>query len=311
MNQCTLRANHARDFGGGLYCESADVLVDRSTIDDNSAGNNPSAYGGGICAVDSQLELIDSTIAGNSLYVFNTFSSSTARGGGVYLDNTDAMLEGNLIVNNEVDANGNVGTDGDGGGLALLNADPMLLNNTFSNNLATVNGGPQPGGALWCYQSDPILVNTIFWGDSAGEIEIDEFGVMSELTISYCDLEGGEAGIVTNDNALINFLEGNIDDDPMFVDAADGDYNLMEDSPCIDAGDPMSPLDPDGTVADIGALYFDQGVFGDVNGDGVVNTADLLQLLADWGPCPDCPSDLNGDGVVDTADLLALLAAWG
>ena len=96
----------------------------------------------------------------------------------------------------------------------------------------------------------------------------------------------------------------------MFVNAGGGDYNLMAGSPCIDAGDPMSPLDPDGTIADIGALYFDQGVFGDINGDGVVNTADLLQLLADWGPCPGCPSDLNGDGVVDTVDLLALLAAW-
>jgi hypothetical protein len=54
---------------------------------------------------------------------------------------------------------------------------------------------------------------------------------------------------------------------------------------------------------------------GDVNGDGVVDTEDLLLLLAAWGECPDppeeCPADFNGDGVVDTADLLALLANWG
>ena len=31
-------------------------------------------------------------------------------------------------------------------------------------------------------------------------------------------------------------------------------------SPCIDAGDPNSPLDPDGTIADMGAYYFNQGV---------------------------------------------------
>jgi hypothetical protein len=54
---------------------------------------------------------------------------------------------------------------------------------------------------------------------------------------------------------------------------------------------------------------------GDLNGDGVVNVFDLLDLLAVWGPCPDppdpCPADLNGDGVVNVFDLLILLGAWG
>jgi hypothetical protein len=51
---------------------------------------------------------------------------------------------------------------------------------------------------------------------------------------------------------------------------------------------------------------------GDVDGDGIVNTADLLLLLADWG-CADayCPGDLNEDGTTNTADLLTLLADWG
>jgi V8-like Glu-specific endopeptidase len=49
----------------------------------------------------------------------------------------------------------------------------------------------------------------------------------------------------------------------------------------------------------------------DLNGDGVVDGGDLLQLLASWGPCAGCPADLNGDNVVDGGDLLQLLAAWG
>ncbi|MDY7109162.1 MAG: C1 family peptidase [Planctomycetota bacterium] len=53
------------------------------------------------------------------------------------------------------------------------------------------------------------------------------------------------------------------------------------------------------------------GIPEDINGDGTVNTADLLLLLAAWGPCPDCPEDINGDGTVNTEDLLLLLAAWG
>ena len=33
---------------------------------------------------------------------------------------------------------------------------------------------------------------------------------------------------------------------------------LQPNSPCIDAGDPNSELDPDGTRADMGAFYYDQ-----------------------------------------------------
>ena len=46
----------------------------------------------------------------------------------------------------------------------------------------------------------------------------------------------------------------------------------------------------------------------DFDGDGEVDTADLLHLLGAWGT-PD--GDVDGDGDTDTADLLALLAAWG
>jgi hypothetical protein len=49
----------------------------------------------------------------------------------------------------------------------------------------------------------------------------------------------------------------------------------------------------------------------DLDGDGSTGTADLLSLLAAWGPNPGHPADLDGDGTVGTADLLALLSAWG
>lgn len=50
---------------------------------------------------------------------------------------------------------------------------------------------------------------------------------------------------------------------------------------------------------------------GDINGDGVIDVEDLLDLLGAFG-CTDCPEvDLNGDGVVSVQDVLILLQAWG
>ncbi len=51
--------------------------------------------------------------------------------------------------------------------------------------------------------------------------------------------------------------------------------------------------------------------FGDLNGDGAINAADLALMLGSWGPCGLCAADLNGDGVVSAADLAIMLGAWG
>ena len=51
----------------------------------------------------------------------------------------------------------------------------------------------------------------------------------------------------------------------------------------------------------------------DLNGDGVVNGADLGSMLGSWGPCvgTPCPADLNSDGVINGADLGGMLGSWG
>lgn len=51
--------------------------------------------------------------------------------------------------------------------------------------------------------------------------------------------------------------EENIYADPLMIDPSNNDFNLQENSPCIDAGDPTFYPDPDGTRIDIGARYFD------------------------------------------------------
>ncbi len=55
---------------------------------------------------------------------------------------------------------------------------------------------------------------------------------------------------------------------------------------------------------------------GDVNGDGQVNTNDLLAVITGWGPCPascpfNCLGDVNHDCVVNTLDLLVVINGWG
>jgi hypothetical protein len=69
------------------------------------------------------------------------------------------------------------------------------------------------------------------------------------------------------------------------------------------------------------ALAGDLPCPGNLNGDSVVDAADLALLLGAWGACPDpctpgdpadtCPADLDGDCVVGAADLAFLLGSWG
>jgi hypothetical protein len=52
----------------------------------------------------------------------------------------------------------------------------------------------------------------------------------------------------------------------------------------------------------------------DLNFDGEVDGADLVKVLAAWGPCAPsdpCLADLNADGAVDGPDLAEMLSSWG
>jgi hypothetical protein len=76
------------------------------------------------------------------------------------------------------------------------------------------------------------------WNDSPQEIYFWEEDDPSSITISYSDVQGGEAGIVTNNNGTVNWLEGNLDDDPLFVGTGDHPFMLQDLSPCVNAGIP-------------------------------------------------------------------------
>ncbi|MDO9576580.1 MAG: pectinesterase family protein [Candidatus Cloacimonadales bacterium] len=64
-------------------------------------------------------------------------------------------------------------------------------------------------------------------------------GYMAELNISHCNIQGGQSAIYNQNNAnIVNWGEGNIDEDPLFLLSGDDPYQLTEFSPCIDAGTP-------------------------------------------------------------------------
>lgn len=53
----------------------------------------------------------------------------------------------------------------------------------------------------------------------------------------------------------------------------------------------------------------DPCVLADLNGDGAVNTVDMLEFLNAWS-AGECIADWNRDGAIDTLDLLAYLNDW-
>lgn len=101
-----------------------------------------------------------------------------------------------------------------------------------------------------------------------------------------------------------------------FTDAGDGTLTAM-----VPANPNLTPpgyymlfILTDGIPSESTMLRIDAAVPGDVNDNDIVTFADLLALLAAWGPCSEppvaCPADFNLDGVVDFEDLLVVLASW-
>ena len=245
--------------------------------------------GGGIyCGGEGSVPLIDAcTFHGNSWCAINACGCAP-------------IITNCLIMDNE-------GSEV-GGGIYVARSDATISNCTIVNNTAAYGAG-----GVYCMDGTATVVNCVLRGNLPNEIS------GGGTTVTYCNVQGGQAG------------EGNIDADPLFVDPDNHDFRIGPGSPCIDAGDstalppdvltdldgnPRFVDDPETEDTGIGYPCVDMGAYeyqgqecpADFDGDGDVDTADLLFLLGAWGT-PD--GDVDGDGNTDTADLLALLAAWG
>jgi len=209
--------------------------------------NGHSSTGGGICIENSS----------PSLFNLKILENSATSGGGIFYQYSYSTIKNSIISNNS--------SVYYGGGVFCNKSSPNFVNVTVEGNSSAYQGG-----GISCYNSSaPVLTNTIFWNNNPQEIYFSGILDPNEITINYSDIQGGVTGITTNNNGAVHWLFGNINADPLFADPLNGDYHLSwlnypipdsTKSPCIDAGDPSSPLDPDGTIADMGAYYFNQNV---------------------------------------------------
>lgn len=84
-----------------------------------------------------------------------------------------------------------------------------------------------------------------------------------------------------------------------------------DNSTCSGCTDPEADNYDANALVDDGSCVFAPACPEDLNNDGQITVADLLELLADFGCTSDCSADLNGDGATNVNDILQILAAFG
>jgi hypothetical protein len=163
----------------------------------------------------------------------------TKGGGAVAVASGVVNLNGCIIAGNS--------TDGDGAGVLVQVGEANVTNCTFFGN---VIGGVGGTGLAIIGDAQATVTNSIFWGGVP--IATDLYTKGGPITLGFSSLSGDKPPVGVTVGVGVIF------GDPMLVAPTKGDYSLTIKSPCIDAGNPKGVLDPDGTIADMGAIFFDQ-----------------------------------------------------
>lgn len=192
------------------------------------------------------------------------------------------------------------------GGMYFAEAYTRVVHCTVAFNEARDQwGGVMDGGGGVRFSS------SIFWGNTCDldDVQWAQIGRVNENTrFDYCCVQGWTGGFTG---------VGNIDQPPLFVDPPHGDFHVKSQagrwdtvrgawvqdevtSPCIDAGDPATPIMhepfPNGGVVNMGAYggtaeasksWFNAPVCevivaGDINGDCRVDVVDLALMARNW-----------------------------
>jgi len=195
---CTFRDNSAGVRGGAIRSRASYVEIVPDFA--QAAGAVPSVFANNRALYGGAIQSYGApqTLVDSALIISN---SATTTGGGVRMySGSSAQLINNVIAHNRSAEGGGVSVD--------ASSSARMRHCTVAGN--TSNGVYSAGGAL-------ALTNCIVWGNTVGQISAGH-------TVHFCDVEGGYAG------------GGNINADPLFVNAAELDYELGHGSPCVNAG---------------------------------------------------------------------------
>jgi uncharacterized repeat protein (TIGR01451 family) len=212
-------SGNSATYGGGMYNWASSPMLTNVAFISNSAVQN----GGGMYSYNNS----------NSTLTDVIFEANVAdeQGGGMY-----NRYESSPKVTNTI-FSGNTATSG--GGIYNWNyGSPTLVNTSISSTSA----GENDVGIYHSNNSNSTLTNVIIWGNTA----LNGAGIYNETStpqISYSDIQGcGSSG--SWNSACGADGGGNIEADPLFVDAPNGNLRLQLASPAIDAGD-NTALPPD------------------------------------------------------------------
>jgi hypothetical protein len=237
-------------IAGGLGVGASYGVVRNNTIENNQVSAYNTCYGPGVLLEFTNTNLVFE----NNIVANNSFQNGYCKGGAICILLGNATVQNNMIYNNTASRGAGIYHEMGQGGHSLI------INNTITQNTAEISGG-----GIYLEDATAWVMNTILWNNDAPydeEISID-YGTIS---ISYSDISGGYDGI------------GNIDEDPLFEDPENFDFHLTSNSPCIDSGDPSLTNDPDETIRDIGAFYFDQRPVVALDATEITDTS----FIASW-----------------------------
>jgi len=298
ITNCIIQGNKARDRGAGIYAEDSALNIHGCSITGNQL-TLYNTYGSGISSVRSQLNISHCTISGNT---------GAERGGGLYFENSAISISRCIIDNNSARTGGgifsydegaitnslftnNSATSTNGGGVMLWDSQLTFTNCIFSGNSAS-----NKGGGIYCdYQSDIVLDNVLFEGNN--KIAVYEGNTNADPTTRNCLFYNNADGAFYNAdgpytyadsevallNSQVTHASDNITGDPLFFDAANGDYHILSGSAAIDMGRTVSltedmdqatrPVD----IAGVGAsLTYDIGAYELQSGRQIYQTPSFL-----------------------------------